>query len=65
MLIDLIGYLVPRIVSVLTAFIAYTTKLEKKLESAFINLLDIDVLAQLMRASSPTLSTVTASLSSI
>lgn len=42
-----------------------TTRLAKKLGSTLINLLDIEVLAQLSRASSPKLSTDSASLSSM
>ena len=42
-----------------------TTRFAKKLGSAFINLLDIEVFAQFRRAYSPILSTETASLSSI
>lgn len=50
---------------VLIDFMDSTTKLEKNEGSALINLLDIDVLAQFFSASSPILSTVTESLSSI
>lgn len=65
MLTDLIGYLVPKIDYDLTDLMASTTNEEKKLESALINLLDIEVLAQFIRASSPKLSTLTDNLSSI
>lgn len=64
-LIDLIGYVVPNIVFCSTVLIASTTKLAKNYGSALISFDDIDVLAQLIKASSPRLSTVTASLSSI
>ena len=47
------------------ALMALTTRLAKKWGSALISLLDIDVLAQFKSASSPRLSTETASLSSI
>jgi hypothetical protein len=47
------------------ALIELTTKLAKKFGSALINLLDIEVFAQLRSASSPRLSTDTANLSSI
>ena len=60
---DLIGYLTPKIVYCLTALIDSTTKLAKNWGSALISFDDIEVLAQLRRASSPRLSTVTESLS--
>lgn len=63
MLMDLIGYLTPKIDYCLTALIDSTTKLAKNSGSALISFEDIEVLAQLRRASSPRLSTVTASLS--
>jgi hypothetical protein len=50
MLIDFIGYLVPKIDSVLTVLIAYTTKLAKNYGSALINFDDIEVFAQLSNA---------------
>lgn len=64
---DLILYLTfeKRVASCLTVWIASTTNPAKKLASALINLLDIEVLAQLSRASIPSESTGTASLSSI
>lgn len=58
-------YLDPRMVFVSMALMALTTRFEKKVGSALMSLLDIDVLAQLVKASSPRLSTVTASLSSM
>jgi len=64
-LIDLTGYLTPKIVYCLTALIESTTKPAKNSGSALINLEDIEVLAQLSKAYSPKLSTVTESLSSI
>jgi hypothetical protein len=64
-LTDLIGYLAPKIDYDLIDLMASTTSDEKKLESALINLLDIDVLAQLITASYPRLSTLTDNLSSI
>jgi hypothetical protein len=48
-------YLAPKIVYCLMALIESTTKLAKKSGSALISLLDIDVLAQLIKASSPKL----------
>lgn len=63
MLIDLIGYFVPKIDYCLTVLIDYTTKLAKNYGSALINFDDIDVLAQLSKAYSPRLYTVTANLS--
>lgn len=65
MFIDLIGYFAPKIDSCFIVLIESTTKLAKNYGSALISFDDIDVLAQLIRASSPKLSTVTASLSSI
>lgn len=62
---DLTLYLGPKIVYCLMILMALTTKLAKKTGSALINLLDMDVLAQFKRASSPRDSTVTASLSSM
>jgi len=58
-------YLDPNIDLVSIALIELTTRLEKNVGSALISLLDIEVLAQLFKASSPRLSTVTASLSSM
>ena len=51
--------------SCLICLIESTTSLAKKVGSALINLLDIEVLAQFTNASSPRLSTDTANLSSI
>lgn len=65
MLIDLTGYFVPKRVYCLTALIDYTTKLAKNSGSALMSFDDIEVLAQFNKASSPRLSTVTESLSSI
>jgi hypothetical protein len=65
MLIDLIGYLVPKNVYCLTVLIDSTTKLAKNYGSALMSFDDMDVLAQLSKASSPRLSTVTANLSSM
>ena len=59
------GYLVPKIDYERIDWMESTTNDEKKLESALINLLDIEVLAQLVKASYPKLSTVTVNLSSI
>jgi hypothetical protein len=61
----LMWYLDPNIVFCSIILIALTTKFAKKLKSALISLLDIDVFAQFTNASSPRLSTVTASLSSM
>lgn len=58
-------YFDPKIVLLSIALIEFTTRLEKKVGSALINLLDMEVLAQLFKASSPKLSTVTANLSSM
>ena len=58
-------YFEPKMVFDSIALIEFTTRFAKKTGSALINLLDIDVFAALRRASSPRLSTVTASLSSI
>lgn len=65
MLIDLTLYLGPRKVSCLIALMELTTRLAKKLGSALMSLLDMDVLAQFSSASSPRVSTLTASLSSM
>lgn len=56
-------YFDPKMVLLSMALIELTTKEAKKLGSALINLLDMEVLAQLRSASSPRLSTVTANLS--
>jgi hypothetical protein len=58
-------YLGPNMVSCLMALIELTTRLAKKTGSALMSLLDMDVLAQLSKAYSPKLSTVTANLSSM
>jgi hypothetical protein len=60
---DLIGYVVPNIDFCSTDLIDSTTKLAKNYGSALISFDDIDVFAQFIKASSPRLSTVTASLS--
>ncbi len=52
---DFIGYVVPKIDFCSTDLIDYTNKLAKNYGSAFIRLDDIDVLAQLLKASSPRL----------
>jgi hypothetical protein len=63
MLIDRTLYLGPSSVSCLIALIADTTRFPKKVGSALMSLLDMEVCAQLRRAFSPRESTLTASLS--
>lgn len=53
MLIDLIGYLAPKMLYCLIDFMDSTTRLEKKLGSALMSLLDMDVFEQFLKASSP------------
>ena len=55
MLIDLTLYLAPKIDYCLMALTESTTRLAKNSESALISLLDMEVLAQLINASSPKL----------
>ena len=65
MLMDLMGYLAPKMLYCLIDLIDSTTKLEKKVGSALISLLDMDVFAQFLKAYSPIFSTETESLSSM
>ena len=65
MLIDLMLYLAPKMDYCLIALMASTTRFAKNSGSALISLLDMDILAQLIKASSPKLSTLTANLSSM
>ena len=64
-MIDLTGYVIPKMDFCSTVLIASTTKFAKNSGSALMSFDDIEVLAQFNKASSPMLSTLTASLSSI
>lgn len=63
--IDFIGYFAPKILSCFIALIESTTKLEKNSGSALMSLLDMEVFAQFLKASSPRLSTEMANSSSM